>query len=941
MTHQGAPIATRTTEHPHHLPLADFAALIGTDPVRGLTADEAAHRLAVDGPNELLERPGPSIWQLVLAQFNNFLVYLLLAAAAISLLLREFIDASAILSIVALNAVLGVVQEARANKAMAALKRMASPTARVVRGGSILELPSRDLVQGDVVLLEAGNYVPADLRLVEAVNLRIEEAALTGESQPVEKDASVTLPPEAPLGDRLNSAYMGTLLVYGRGRGIVSATGMRAEIGKIATMLQAVEEGPTPLQERLAQLGKLLGTGCLIVAGIILAIGVGRIVISGEGSVAEQLVDLLLTAISLAIAAVPEGLPAIVTVALAIGMQRMARRHALIRKLPAVETLGSASFICSDKTGTLTQNEMMAVRLYAGGRLYDVTGRGYQPIGEILQDGTGAASPESDHALAQLLRCGLLCNDSSLEPAPPDGEMEEGQRAWRMVGDPTEGALVVLAAKAGLWRDEQDRAYPRLAEVPFDSTRKRMITLHPDPQSGRSIAYLKGGPDVVLDLCDAILEDGEVVPLTDDMREAVSLHNEEMASDALRVLGFAYHTLDAIPDRPNPAQIEQGCVFLGLVGMIDAARPEVKDAIQVCRTAGIRPVMITGDFLLTGVAIAKELALLRPGARAITGADLDKLDDEEFLAQVEDIDVYARVSPAHKVRIVDALKANGEVVAMTGDGVNDAPAIKRADIGVAMGITGTDVAKGTADMVLTDDNYASIVSAVEQGRIIYANIRKFVYYLISCNLAEILIIFIPTAFGRLLFPNIERAVLSPLAPIQLLWLNLITDGAPALALGTEKGDPDTMEQQPRPPKEPIINKSMRWGVVIQTIAITAVTLTAYAIGLHHNEIYAETMAFLTLSLSELLRAFTARSEHYPILKIGLFTNKWMNLAVLFSLTLLILVVYVPFLNPIFSTVPLTWIEWRFILPLLLLPSLAAEAGKYIITGRAQRRLAAN
>ena len=927
MTNQGAPIATRTTEHPHHLPLSDFAALIGTDPVRGLTADEAAHRLAVDGPNELLERPGPSIWQLVLAQFNNFLVYLLLAAAAISLLLREFIDASAILSIVALNAVLGVVQEARANKAMAALKRMASPTARVVRGGSILELPSRDLVQGDVVLLEAGNYVPADLRLVEAVNLRIEEAALTGESQPVEKDAAVTLPPEAPLGDRINSAYMGTLLVYGRGRGIVSATGMRAEIGKIATMLQAVEEGPTPLQERLAQLGKLLGTGCLIVAGIILAIGVGRIVISGEGSVAEQLVDLLLTAISLAIAAVPEGLPAIVTVALAIGMQRMARRHALIRKLPAVETLGSASFICSDKTGTLTQNEMMAVRLYAGGRLYDVTGRGYQPIGEILQDGTGAASPESDHALAQLLRCGLLCNDSSLEPAPPDGEMEEGQRAWRMVGDPTEGALVVLAAKAGLWRDEQDRAYPRLAEVPFDSTRKRMITLHPDPQSGRSIAYLKGGPDVVLDLCDAILEDGEVVPLTDDMREAVSLHNEEMASDALRVLGFASRALDAIPERPDPAQIEQGCVFLGLVGMIDAARPEVKDAIQVCRTAGIRPVMITGDFLLTGVAIAKELALLRPGARAITGADLDKLDDEEFLAQVEDIDVYARVSPAHKVRIVDALMQRGHVVAMTGDGVNDAPALKRADIGVAMGITGTDVTKETAEMVLTNDNFASIVAAVEEGRIIYSNIRKFVYYLLSANLGEVLIVFVSMVVGLPL----------PLRPIHLLTLNLLTDGAPALALGVEKGDPDIMHRPPRPPSEDILNTEMRWLIAVQAVAFATASLIAFVIALNvypaEDHRMAQTISFATVVCGEILRAYSARSERWSLWAIGIFSNRFMMLASFASILILLLSMYVPFLQPIFDTTPLPLEAWYIVAPLSFVSIVAAELGKAFLRWR--------
>ena len=647
--------------------------------------------------------------------------------------------------------------------------------------------------------------------------------------------------------------------------------------------------------------------------------------------------DMFMVAVSLAIAAVPEGLPAIVTISLALGMREMIRRHALIRKLASVETLGSATVICSDKTGTLTQNAMTATRLWVAGQVMDITGGGYASEGEFHIDGQ-AVDLRDYPGVRTALWVSVLNNDAVLEPG------EAGSQAgWRMVGDPTEGALLVAAAKAGALPEPVNRAYPRASEIPFDSSRKRMVTIHtiqdPTPEDyspfyddSRRAWYtvaVKGAPDVVLGLCNRYqpVADGEAQPLDDEMRDCIRAANDQMTGDALRVLGLAYRVIEVLPEQIDSDALEHDLIFAGLIGMIDPARPEVRPALEKGLHAGIRTVMITGDYPNTARAIAQTIGLLQPGHQVLTGAQLDALDDAGMQREAACTDVFARVSPEHKLRIVEALKANGEVVAMTGDGVNDAPAIKRSDIGVAMGITGTDVAKETADMVLTDDNYASIVSAVEQGRIIYANIRKFVYYLISCNLAEICIIFLPTLFGHG----------SPLKAIQLLWLNLITDGAPALALGTEKGDPDIMSRRPRPPQEPIINQSMQVGVVVQTIAITAVTLAAYALGLSHTEPqYAETMAFLTLSTSELLRAFTARSERYPLLKIGVFGNKYMNYAVLASLLMLLMVVYVPFFNPIFDTLPLGWAEWSKILPLVIFPSLAAEVTKWVQSRREQK-----
>jgi len=938
----------------YHFASLDQAALdLETRLDTGLTAEQAQTRLGEYGTNELLERPRPGFLKMLLDQFNNFLIIILIAAALISLLIGEVLDASAIMAIVVLNAALGVIQESKAEEALAALKKMAAPAALVLRDGSQVSVPARELVPGDVVMLEAGNYVPADLRLIQAVNLRIEEASLTGESVPTNKDADVVLDQDIPLGDRRNSAFMGTVVAYGRGRGLVTATGMHTQIGLIAEMLQTYQDETTPLQEKLDQLGRWLGIAALAICGFILFFGIARdtgpATIVNQGLAAylspsnrETIMELFMTAVSLAIAAVPEGLPAVVTICLALGMQRMARRNALIRKLPAVETLGSATVICSDKTGTLTQNKMMVVQGWAGGKTFQVTGEGYRPTGSFSYDGQ-PLDPATDPAISLLLHTGLLCNDAALEK----GGAQEGESSWRMVGDPTEGALVVMAAKAGLWRAEVEKALPRMLEIPFDSERKHMTTVHQvnDKQALTSItgngsgtgllldhspaiALVKGAPDVVLGICDRFIEDGVVQPLTEERRQQVLALNGAMASQALRVLSMAYRPLQTLPDSVGPPTAEQNLIFVGMTGMIDPPRAEVKAAVEVAKGAGLKTVMITGDYRDTAVAVAGKIGLCTDSCRALIGTDLDRLTDEELAATVEQVDAYARVSPQHKVRIVEALRAREHVVAMTGDGVNDAPALKRADIGIAMGITGTDVSRETADIVLTDDNYASIVSAIEEGRIIYSNIRKFVFYLVSCNVGEILVILFSMLGGLPV----------PLRPIQLLWLNLVTDGAPALALGLEKGDPDTMKQPPRPVKEPVINREMRTGIVVQSLVMAAAVLLAFLYGLRQFPGHlqaAQTVAYATLVLSELLRVFAARSERYSAFAIGLFSNPWMVRAVGFSFVLLMGSIYVPFLQPIFGTVPLGVNDWLVIVPLAFLTPIAAEVNKFFV--RRQQR----
>ncbi len=927
----------------------------------GLTNNEAVERLDQYGSNELKEKPRPTFFQLVLAQLNNFIVILLIVASVISAFLGDWIEAGVIMLIVILNAMLGVVQESRAEEALAALKKMATPECQVLRNGQRISVSARDLVPGDIVFLEAGNFVPADLRLIEAVNLRVEEAALTGESVPVQKNETLLLNDDASLGDRKNCAFMGTVINYGRGRGVVVATGMRSQLGLIAGMLQTVDEEGTPLQARLDQLGKLLGIASLLICGVVFIVGALRTGILSQGFTAatsEAVVESFMIAVSLAIAAVPEGLAAVVTISLALGMREMVRRNALIRRLASVETLGSATVICSDKTGTLTQNVMAVTRLWVDCEFVEVTGSGYQPVGDFLIDGQ-KIDLQKFPGLTTVLWVGVLNNDAVLEPVA-----NSGKKSFRMIGDPTEGALLVAATKAWERVDELPAAYPRHKEIPFDSSLKRMTTVHkitwikdedPSPfhdntHLNKNAITVKGAADMVLELCTEYQTiDDKVLPLNDEVRNRILAANDEMTEDALRVLGFAYRIEAEVPDELSQEYAEQGLIFAGLMGMIDPARPEVKPALEKARGAGLRTIMITGDYPNTGRAVAESIGLLRPGHKVYTGTALNDMDDTTLQEEVKVTDVFARVSPEHKMRIVDALRANDEVVAMTGDGVNDAPAIKRADIGVSMGITGTDVAKETADMVLTDDNYVSIVAAVEQGRVIYANIRKFVFFLLSSNIAEIMIIFLATLAG----------LPTPLTVIQLLWLNLLTDGAPALALAMEKGDPDIMQHPPRPKSESIVNKSMQLGMVIQTIAQTGVVLGAFFLGLiwHLDTVMpsganaflyilqhdwkgvdvqtAETMAFVTLSLCELFRAYTVRSERVSIFKLGIFSNKYMQYAVGLSILLLMLVVNVPFLQPIFNTHSLALKEWMIVLGLAILPAIAEEFTKMYL--RAQDR----
>ncbi len=931
-----------TIAAPHTQSPDQVAKALAVDLQDGLSGEDAKRRFADAGPNELEEKGRRGFLSLLAEQFNNFLIIVLIAAATVSFLVGEPVDAIAILVIVVLNAVMGVVQESKAERALEALKQMSAPEAQVLRDGEMQTVPVKRVVPGDVVLLEAGSSVPADLRLLEAVNLRIDEAPLTGESVPVKKRAKAVLEEKASLGDRENCAFMGTTVSYGRGRGVVTATGMDTEMGKIATMIQSYEEEETPLQRRLSQLGKWLGIIALAICGVIFLYGVIRdtqpALAFQEGFAVyfrqyqQDIVELFMTAVSLAIAAVPEGLPAVVTICLALGMQRMVRRHALIRKLPAVETLGTATVICTDKTGTLTQNRMTVVKDWVPDRTVELD----------EQD----ADLEENPRLSLLLHGGLLCNDASLQTE----ETEGGESQRTVVGDPTEGALVMSAVDSGLDESTTKDAWPRRDEFPFTSERKRMTTIHtvPDQASfpdwghgaaltpGRPVAFMKGAPDVVLNYCNRMLAPdqgddaaGSAAELDADARDRVLAANSAMAQDALRVLAVAYKPLEAVPEEDAGAdEVEQEFIFVGLAGMIDPPREEAIQAVQVAERAGIRTVMVTGDYKETAAAIAAQIGIIREGGEVLSGAEIDQIDDEEFGQTVEEVDAYARVSPEHKVRILQGLRWQGHVAAMTGDGVNDAPALKRADIGVAMGITGTDVSKQTSEMVLTDDNFASIVSAVEEGRVIYSNIRKFVYYLISCNIGEILIIFTAMIAGLVI----------PLTPIMILFLNLVTDGAPALALGVEKGDPDIMKRPPRPPHEPIINAQMRIGLLVQAIAMTVAVLGVYLIARNRypdQVMIARGIAFATLVLSELWRAFTARSERYSIFQIGPASNRWMLVAVASSLLLLVGVIYLPFLHPVFDTTFLSLEHWLLLLPFTLVAAVAAEITKIFLRRKAR------
>jgi len=783
--------------------------------------------------------------------------------------------------IVIFAVVLGFIQEYRAEKAMAALKRMAAPTARVLRNGEEKEIPARELVPGDMVLLEAGSLVPADLRLVEEFNLKIDEAPLTGESMPVEKDTRA-LEGEVPLGDRVNMAYMGTHAVYGRGRGVVVATGMATEFGRIAGALMEVEERRTPLQESLDEMGKRLAVAALGVVSLIVTVGLLR---------GEEALEMFIWGVALAVAVVPEALPAVVTISLALGVKRMVRRNALVRRLPAVETLGSTTFICTDKTGTLTQNKMAVREVFLKGVSMEVTGRGYEPEGEFRLGGR-TVDPGEDVHLQELLRIAALCNDSHLV------EREEG---WEVTGDPTEGALLVAAVKGGTDPEEVGRAYPRVHEIPFTSERKRMTTVHQGPTG--LLVLSKGAPEEILRCCSLLLVAEGEIPMGDAEREAVLEAAEAMAGRGLRVLAGARRSLPG-EQLPADRDIEKDMVFVGLWGMMDPPRPEARAAIERCRSAGIKVAMVTGDHRVTAEAVARELGILR-GGRVLTGLELDRIEDRELEGIVDEVDVYARVSPAHKLKIVEALHRRGHIVAMTGDGVNDAPALKMADIGVAMGITGTDVTKEAGAIILTDDNFASIVAAVEEGRIIFSNIKKYLMYLLSSNLGEVLIMAAAVLGGLPL----------PLTAVQILYVNLATDGLPALALSVDPPEKGIMRRRPRDPKKSIFAGNVWKLMVIGGVWSAAVNLAIFLWALDSGKglLEAQCMVFASLILVQFIKAYNYRSDTLSVFEIGLFSNRWLNLAVLWESFLLALIIYLPFLQRAFGTYGLGTGDWAVVL----------------------------
>lgn len=889
-----------------------------TDSQAGLSAAEVTRRQEKHGPNELVERGVKSPWLILWEQFKGIMIVILMMAAIISLILREYTDTLVILIIVVLNAILGFTQEYRAEQAMAALKKMAVPHVRVRRDSRVAEISARELVPGDIILIEAGNAIPADARLVECANLRVQEAVLTGESEAVEKDTLPLRKDQLPLGDRINTLYMGTVATYGRGTAVVTAIGMDTQLGKIADMIQSVGSERTPLQRRLDQLGRGLALAALVLVAIVFVLGLLR---------GEDLRVLIMTAISMAVAAVPEGLPAVVTIALALGAQRMLQRKALIRKLPAVETLGSVTVICSDKTGTLTENRMTVTFVDVAGNTLNLKERlrNFSPT-VTLQDPVEPLLVDTP-AVVMTLAGGALCNDAILEPIPG----ETG--TFSSIGDPTEGALVIAAGRAGLWKSDMDRAFPRVAELPFDSDRKRMSTVHqpveekvPDllnpfkdesPDFFHPNHYLvltKGAVDSLLDVSDFVWDGGEVFPLDEAWKGRILKANNEMAQNGMRVLGVAFKQRDTAEIKEATDPLESNLIFIGMVGMIDPARPEVQQAVHTAQTAGVRPVMITGDHPLTASYIARELGIAQRGD-ALTGHDLNNLSIDQLEAVVEEIPVYARVSPEHKLKIVQALQDKGHIVAMTGDGVNDAPALKKADIGVAMGITGTDVSKEAADMVLLDDNFATIVAAVEEGRRIYDNIRKFIRYTMTSNAGEIWVMLLAPFVGMPL----------PLTPLQILWVNLVTDGLPGLALTVEPTESNTMKRPPHPPGENIFGRGMArdilWIGLLMGVVSLLVGYIYYQVNPSTSPAVWQTMIFTTLTMAQMGNALATRSEQDTIFEIGLFSNKAMLGSVLLTFVLQLGVIYLPFMNKAFETVPLSFTD--------LLTSLAASMVVFI------------
>jgi len=890
--------------------IEEVLATLKTSP-EGLSQEEAEKRLEQYGPNELRAGKKRSVLLLFLRQFKSFLILILLIAVGLSLATgwvktggnlmaahEELVDAITITAIVIACAILGFVEEYRSERALELLREMAAPTARVIRDGEERVIPARELVPGDIVVLHMGDKVPADLRLIEEANLRMNEAVLTGESTPVDKE-TYPLPADTPLSDRINMAFSGTTVVYGRGKGVVVATGMNTEFGKIAALVEEIKEEVTPLEKRTAEIGRWLGALSLAVCFVVAGLGVLR---------GYDIMEMVLWGISLAVAAVPEALPAVVTGALAIGVREMAKRRAIVRHLPAVETLGCTSIICSDKTGTMTKGEMTVRRIYYAGKFIEVTGVGYEPKGEFFSlESKEKIDPLADEGLSLLLRAAALCNDASLA-------MEDGRYVIR--GDTTEGALVVLAVKAGMDVEGERRRLPRIGEVPFTSERKRMTTVHELPD-GAIHAYMKGAPEIVLEKCDYIWDGDGPRPITEEDKERIMAANEEMASQALRNLAIAYKPLEEKRGEYDES-IEMGdFIFLGIVGMIDPPREEVREAIGLCKKAGIKVSMVTGDHLLTAVAVAKELDM--DVRRALTGAELDKLSDDELRHVVEEVGVYARVSPEHKVRIVDALKEKGYVVAMTGDGINDAPALKKADIGVAMGITGTDVTREASDMVLADDNFATIVAAVEEGRRIYDNIKKYLAYLMRCNIAEILVMVVAFILG---FPL-------PLTAAQILWVNLTTDGLPALALGLDPAEPDVMARPPRDPSESVFTLEVKLYLTLIPIAMTGALMATLALFMAQGELVARSVFFLSMILMELACALNSRSLRKPVWEVGALKNRFLLVSVLVSALVTIPLFYTPVLNEAFKVVAIGLDGWLWAICLSVILFASVEIAKVV------------
>ncbi|MFQ9977243.1 calcium-translocating P-type ATPase, PMCA-type [Clostridium cadaveris] len=850
---------------------------LNTDLNEGLSSEEAAKRLNEFGANKLKSKPKKTILQLFFAQINDILIYILLGAAVLSAIMKDYNEAIIILIVVLINAVVGVVQESKAEKALEALKKLSTPKAVVKRDGELKEIPSEEVVPGDIIILDAGRYVPADLRLIETANLKIEESALTGESVPSEKDGSKAFPDEeVPLGDQINMAFSSTLATYGRGIGIAVETGMNTQIGKIAKMLDDTENEMTPLQKKLAELGKYLGIGAIAICVIMFIVGI----IQGQ-----DIFDMLLTAISLAVAAIPEGLAAIVAIVLAMGVQRMIKENAIVRKLPAVETLGAVNVVCSDKTGTLTQNKMTVTKFYSNSNLKSI-------------DDLDINDPSEKMLLENL----VLCNDATYSEAS-------------QTGDPTEIALLVAGAKYDLIKESLQSNHARCNEAPFDSDRKLMSTVNYYGDNSYRV-YTKGAIDNILKICKGAYINGEIVPMTEELEEEIMKASNSMSDEALRVLGAAYKEISSYSGTVD--DFEKDLIFVGLVGMIDPPRLEVKDSIGVCKHAGIKTIMITGDHKKTAFAIAKELNIAENESQTISGAELDKLSDDELSTKIDDLRVFARVSPEHKVKIVKAFKSKGNIVSMTGDGVNDAPSLKTADIGVAMGITGTDVAKGAADMVLTDDNFSTIVSAIEEGRNIFNNIKKSIIFLLSCNLGEIFALFIAILLGWD----------APLRPIHILWVNLITDTLPALSLGVDPGDKNVMDNKPRDPKESLFKHDGIF-MVVNGIFIGALTLIAYQIGLqkYGSVVHAQTMAFVVLSVSQLFHALNLRHPKKSIFQVGLFTNKYLIFSIIIGVFLQDIIITVPFLRTVFDVFDLTMNDWMIVSLFAISPLVLNEIAK--------------